>query len=145
LAIFAATERLLASRALRALVGFLGAQAALLYAYSLWSGIKELAAAATVALVCASVATTIEHWHRVRTTLPSALSVAALLAILSPAGAVWLLVPAAVALVVVVPLGLRSSARIAAAVVGAIVVLSVPSIAIARSFLGGASSDELTS
>jgi hypothetical protein len=145
LAIFAATERLLSYPGLRALVAFVGAQAALLYAYSLWSGIKELAAAAMVALVCASVTATIEHWYRIRATVPTALSVAALLAILSPAGAVWLLVPAAVALIVVVPLGLRSSARIAAALVFAIALLSIPSIAIARSFLGGASSDELTS
>jgi hypothetical protein len=145
LAIFAATERLLSSGPLRALVAFLGAQAALLYAYSLWSGIKELAAAAAIALVCASVTVTIERWDRLRATLPTALSVAALLAILSPAGAVWVLVPAAVALVVVVPLGLRRSARIAAALVGAIALLSIPSIATARSFIGGASGGDITS
>jgi hypothetical protein len=144
LAIFSATARLLRSEPLRALVAFLGAQAALLYAYSLWSGIKELAAASMIALVCASVATTLEHWRRPRATLPAAVAAAALLAILSPAGAVWLLAPAAVALVLIAPLGLGASGRIAAALVGAIALLSIPSIAIARSFIGGASSGEIT-
>jgi hypothetical protein len=144
LAIFAATERLLSSGPLRALVAFIGAQAALLYAYSLWSGMKELAAAAAIALVCASVTVTFEHWGRLRATLPTALAVAALLAILSPAGAVWLLVPAAIVLVLIAPLGLRRSARIAAALVGATAVLSIPSIAIARSFVSGASNGDIT-
>src|SRR5947209_9119146 len=38
--------RLVASRALRAFCAFVASQPALLYAYSLWSGIKEMAAAA---------------------------------------------------------------------------------------------------
>ena len=62
LSIYAATARLVSSRPPRALAGFLGAQAALLFAYSLWSGIKEVAAAAMIALVCASVAATIPRW-----------------------------------------------------------------------------------
>src|SRR5262245_41311291 len=66
LTVYAATARLVSSPALRAVVGFVGAQAALLFAYSLWSGIKELAAASLIALVCASVAATIGRWHDLR-------------------------------------------------------------------------------
>jgi hypothetical protein len=145
LAIYAASARLVSSRVLRALVGFLGAQAALLFSYSLWSGIKELVAAAMIALVCASVAATIDRWHTLRPTLPSALAVAALFAVLSPAGAVWLLLPMIVAIAVLSPHGLRRSARIGAALAGMIALLSIPSIAIARSFFGGASGGEITS
>ena len=41
---------LIASPRLRALLAFLGAQASLLYGYSLWGGIKELTAAFLLAL-----------------------------------------------------------------------------------------------
>ena len=43
-----------------------------------------------IALLCASLVTTIGRWTRPRATLPSALAAAALFAILSPAGVVWL-------------------------------------------------------
>ena len=95
LSIYAICAPLISSRALRAFVAFLGAQPALLVSYALWSGIKELATAAMIALLCASLVTTIGQWTRARATLPSALAAAALFAILSPAGVVWLLVPAA--------------------------------------------------
>src|SRR5262249_52932865 len=106
LAIYAASARLASSRALPPPLGFLGARAALLFAYSLWSGIKELAAAALVALVAASIAATIDNWQSLRAALPSALAAAALFAVLSPAGGVWLVVPTIVVLVLLVPRGL---------------------------------------
>lgn len=145
LAIYAATARLVSSPALRALVGFLGAQAALLFSYSLWSGIKELAAASMIALVCASVAATIDRWQHLRPIVPSALAAAALLAILGPAGGVWLLLPAIVVLAVLAPHGLRRTALIGATLAGVVAVLSIPSIAIARSFISGVSGGEITS
>ncbi len=145
LSIYAATARLVSSRPLRALAGFLGAQAALLFAYSLWSGIKEVAAAAMIALVCASVAATIDRWGSLRSTLPSALATAALLAVLSPAGGVWLVVPAAAVLAAVVSRGLGSATRITAVLVGAIALLSIPSISIGRAFIHGASGGDITS
>jgi hypothetical protein len=68
-----------------------------------------------------------------------------LFAVFSPAGLVWLAVPAIVALVVLVPRGLVGSARIAAAVAALIALLSVPSIAIARTFIDSANGGNLTS
>jgi hypothetical protein len=145
LAIYALSGRLVSSKPLRALVALLGAQPALLFAYSLWSGIKELAAAALIALVCAAVVSTIDRWHSLRATVPAALAVAALFAILSPAGAVWLALPALLVVSVLVRRGLRSSVRAAAALVALVALLSIPSIAIARSFVHGASGGEITS
>ena len=144
LSIYAVCAPLISSRALRAFVAFLGAQPALLVSYALWSGIKELATVAMIALLCALLVTTIGQWTRARTTLPSALAAAALFAILSPAGVVWLLVPAAAVVTFLVSRGLRSSARVAIGLVAFVALLSIPSIAIARSFITGASGGEIT-
>ena len=145
LTLYALSAPLVSSRPLRAVAAFLGAQPALLFAYSLWSGLKELAAAALIALVCAAVAATIGRRQGLRATVPPALAVAALFAVLSPAGGVWLLVPTLVVAAILVRRGLSSSARTAAALVGLIAVLSIPSIAIARAFVEGASGGEITS
>ena len=147
LAIYAVSGRFVSSRPLRALVAFVGAQPALLFAYSLWSGMKELAAAFLIALVCAAVASTIEHWERPRATVPAALAVAGLFAVLSPAGGVWLVVPALVVVAVLIGrrLELRTLLRAAATLVALVAVLSIPSISIARSFIKGASGGEITS
>jgi hypothetical protein len=130
---------------LRAVVAFLGAQPALLFAYSLWSGIKELAAAALIGLVCAAVAATIGRWQSLRATAPAAVAVAALFAVLSPAGGVWLVVPTLVVIAFLIRRGLSSSVKVAATLVGLIAVLSIPSISIAHSFLKGATGGEITS
>ena len=70
LSIYSLTSTLVSSRPLRAPAAFLGAQPALLFAYALWSGIKEVAAAAIIALVVALVAATIERWSSWRALLP---------------------------------------------------------------------------
>jgi hypothetical protein len=145
LAIYAASERLISSRALRAFTAFLAAQPALLFAYSLWSGIKEMAAAAMIALVCAAIAATIDRWQSTRAVLPSAVAVAALFAILSPAGAVWLVVPALIVVAVLVRRGLRPAIRSAVVLAAFVMVLSIPSVSIARAFLKGATGGEITS
>ncbi len=75
----------------RGLAVFVAAQPALLYGYSLWSGVKELAAAVLVALAAALVAE--------RGLIALAVVAAATLDVLSPAGAIWLL-PAALAVAV---------------------------------------------
>ena len=111
----------------------------------MWSGLKELAAAGLIALVCAAVAATIDRWNRLRATIPAALATAALLAVLSPAGGVWLVAPAVLVLVVLFRRGARSSVRVVAALVALIAVLSIPSISIARTFISGASGNEITS
>ena len=145
LSLYTLSARLVSSRPLRAVVAFLGAQPALLFAYSLWSGLKELAAAALIALVCAAVAATIGRWQSLRATAPAAVAVAALFAVLSPAGGVWLVAPTLVVIAFLIRRGLSSSVRVAATLVGLIAVLSIPSISIARSFIKGASGGEITS
>ena len=145
LSLYTLSARLVSSRPLRTVVAFLGAQPALLFAYSLWSGIKELAAAALIALVCAAVAATIGRWQSLRATAPAAVAVAALFAVLSPAGGVWLVAPALVVIALLIRRGMSSSVRVAATLVGLIAVLSIPSISIARSFLKGATGGEITS
>jgi hypothetical protein len=86
------------SRVARALTAFAAAQPALLYAYAMWGGIKELEAAVLVALAAALGALTLSD-ARWRSQIPLAVVAAALLATLGPGGAVWLaglLVPAVV-------------------------------------------------
>lgn len=87
------------SRPLRALVAFGAAQSALLVGYSLWGGIKEVAAALSLAAlaVAAPQAGRIEiGW---RATVPLAVAAAALVAIVGVGAVVWLaLVLAMVAL-----------------------------------------------
>lgn len=145
LSIYSLSARLISSKPLRALTAFLGAQPALLFAYALWSGLKELGAAALIALVCAAVAATIDRWEKLRATVPAALATAALLAILSPAGGLWLVAPAVLVLVILVRRGVRSSLRVVSVLVALIAVLSIPSISIARTFFDSASGNELTS
>ena len=89
LCLYALAEPLVRSRPVRALAVFIAAQPALLFAYSLWSGIKELTAAALVALVCALVAR--------RAFVAVAVAAAAILDVLGAAGVVWL-IPAIVGL-----------------------------------------------
>jgi hypothetical protein len=146
LAIYSVSGRFLSSRPLRAAVAFVSAQPALLFAYSLWSGIKEVAAAALIALVCAAVAWTAERWASPRATVPAAVAVAGLFAVLSPAGGIWLVVPAlaVVAVLIGLRLGLQPSFRAAATLLVLVAALSIPSIAIARSFVKGASGGEIT-
>ena len=76
--------------------------------------------------------------------VPVALAVAAILAILSPAGGIWLVVPALVVVVFALRGGPITFARTMVAFVALIALLSVPTLAIARTFVGGASSAPVT-
>jgi hypothetical protein len=108
------------------------AQPALLYAYGLWTGVKELTAALLVALA-AALAVEVRRDAGVRAWLPLATVVAAIAGVLSLGGAVWLL-PLAVWLLVE-----RRSAVVSrnVAVAGAVlVVLALPAVAEAARFLG---------
>jgi hypothetical protein len=78
---------------LRAAVSFVAAQPALLYGYYLWGGVKELAAAMLLALVVALLAPALEGRIRLREMLAPGCAIAAVVAVLSPAGLAWL-VPA---------------------------------------------------
>ena len=66
------------SRPLRALAAFVASQAALLFAYSLWGGVKELAAAWALALLAAlACPLLLERGAAVRAVLPLAVASAA--------------------------------------------------------------------
>ena len=138
--------RLVSSRPLRALVAFLGAQPALLFSYSLWSGIKELAAAALIALVCASVAATIGRWQSLRadrTGCCRGRSAASRSSAPPAVSGSWhprsSCSPSSYSPRAVVVRYERRSLSWAL-----IAVLSIPSISIARSFISGATGGEIT-
>jgi hypothetical protein len=80
---------LLESRALRALVAFGAAQSALLFAYSLWGGIKEVAVALAVALLAALAPLAVRAGAGWRAVIPAAIAVTALLTMVGSGGLVW--------------------------------------------------------
>ena len=82
---------LVESRVLRALVAFGAAQSALLFAYSLWGGIKEVAVAVGIAVLAALVPTAVRAQVGWRGVLPVAVASAALLDILGTRGAALIL------------------------------------------------------
>ena len=126
-----------ASRKLRALVAFGGGQAALLYGYALWGGIKELATALLVVLAAGLVAVAVRDDRGVRGTLPLAVAFAAVLAVLSLGGAAWVTPMVAVVLVLLWRSRGPSRAARAALVLGAAtLVLSIPTLWVAARWLG---------
>jgi hypothetical protein len=127
LALWQIASPLLGSRPLRALVAVVGAQAALLYGYYLWGGIKELAAAALIATAVPLVTFAVARGGSRRSVIPIAVVAAALIATLSGGGAVWLIAPAAGAVALLAlseggPAALRSAAWGA----GLVAALSLP-------------------
>ena len=108
------------------------AQPALLYAYGMWTGVKELTAALLVALASA-LAFERRDDVRVRSWIPLATAAAAAVGALSLGGAVWLL-PLGVWMLVVARPALRARNVVAAAAV--LVVLALPAVAEAARFLG---------
>jgi hypothetical protein len=133
LALYRLSGLVLVSRPARALAAFLAAQAALLYGYSLWGGVKEVAAAALFALVAALTSDAFNTRRSALTLLPLGIATAALVGVLSIGAVVWLLpVLAAVAYSL---LGRSSGVRpIVLVAFGA--ALLVPSLVVARLMLG---------
>jgi hypothetical protein len=129
------TARLIASRGLRALSAFVASQAALLYAYSLWSGIKEMAAAAIIVLLAALTAPVLEGRTQLRALLPPAAASAALLSVLTVGGIVWLAALLVPALVVGIRLRGRPFATTGSALAAVALALSVPSLVTASVFI----------
>ncbi len=82
-------QSLVESRLLRALVAFGTAQSALLFAYSLWGGIKEVAVALAIAVLAAVTPAVVRAGARWRDTLPAALAVTALLTMVGFGAVVW--------------------------------------------------------
>ncbi len=110
----------------------LAAQPALLYAYGLWTGVKELTAALLIALA-ASLAFERRKEVSLRSWIPLATVAAATVGALSLGGAVWLL-PLGVWILLTGRPGLRVRNVVAAAAV--LVVLALPAVAEAARFLG---------
>jgi hypothetical protein len=93
LCLYELTRGLIRRPALRGAIAFLAAQPALLFGYYLWGGVKEIASALLLALLAALLPSVVGaerlSW---RSALPPALAAAALLAVLTAAGAIlWLL------------------------------------------------------
>jgi hypothetical protein len=123
----------------RLLAVVVAAQPALLYAYGMWTGVKELTAALLVALG-AALAFERRGDRRLRSWLPLAMAVAATVGALSVGGIVWLL-PLAVWLLVFAVWQLVGAtgvlrARDAAAGIAVLLVLALPAIFEARRFIG---------
>ncbi len=109
LTLFELARRSVESTRARALFVFVAAQPALLYGFYLWGGIKEMAAAWCLALMAALVPGATEAGGR-SNVVPLAVVTAAMLAILSVGGGVWVGPVLAVALIALVA---RQGARVA--------------------------------
>ena len=91
LCLYALMKPLIASPRLRSLFAFLGAQASLLYAYSLWGGVKELTAAFLLALGAALGAVLLrERPPSWRALIPLALAAGGLIQTLGVGAAGWI-------------------------------------------------------
>jgi hypothetical protein len=90
LGLYALARPVVGSGPLAALAAAAAAQPALLFAYSLWGGIKELAAAALIPAAAAAVPIAARP-PSARAVLPLAVLCAALLGIMSLGGLIWLL------------------------------------------------------
>src|SRR5918996_600556 len=107
---------LLSSRPLRALAAIVGSQAALLYGYYLWGGIKEIAAAALLAAAVSLATFAVARRGEPRALVPLALICAALIGVLSVGAVAWLLAPLAGALILLLAtVGRRGAMRSAGA------------------------------
>ena len=123
------TEPLVKSPRLRVLAAFLGAQSALLFGYYLWGGIKEMAAAALIISIAGLAAFSIREWLSPRALAPLALMSAALIAVLSGGGGVWLAPILVVVLTVLVRfLGWTAALIRAGAFAAAVAVMCLPVI-----------------
>ncbi|HEX7256045.1 MAG TPA: hypothetical protein VF236_08980 [Gaiellaceae bacterium] len=133
LVLYQLASLVIASRPLRATAAVLGSQAALLYGYSLWGGVKELAAATLVALVAALTGVLFSSDRRGPAVVPLAVAGAALVGVLSVGAAAWLLPALAVAGFAYVRGGERRRALLLAGLAAALV---IPSLTVARYVLG---------
>jgi hypothetical protein len=135
LGLYQLVSGLVRSRWLRALVAFIGAQAALIYGYALWGGIKELATTVVVVLIAALVPTAVERGET-RALLPIAAASAALVGILTVGGAAWLAPLLLGALLLAArTTGLRIAARSSLAFAVSAGVLAIPAFVAAVTWL----------
>jgi hypothetical protein len=111
----------------RALVAFGAAQPALLYGYSLWGGIKEVAVALAIAALAAVAPLAVERQASWRDALPAALLTTSLLAMVGAGGLVWTVpILALAAFAIWRSLGLRALLDRAWPLLLAVAVLGIP-------------------
>ena len=89
LALWSLARGVLADHPARAAAAFVGSQAALLFGYYLWGGIKEVAAIALIATVAALLPAATARGATARV-MPAALTAGALIGVLSGGGVLWL-------------------------------------------------------
>ena len=139
LSLYTLLRRLITLPWLRAICAFTAAQAALLYGYAMWSGIKEVTAGSLIGLFAALLAPAFIDSSRLeqrslRSLLPLAIAVAAVLAALSVGGIAWLL-PAFVIAVLAARIDIGALARRTVALGILVAALSVPAIVVASAFI----------
>jgi hypothetical protein len=136
LAFYALVTPLVRSAWLRGLAVFVASQAALLFAYALWGGAKELAAAWLLALLAALAARALREPGPPRSFLPLATASAATLSVLSFGGAIWLapLLLPTLALFIYLR-DWTATARAGAAFAAFAALLAIPSLLTAKTFL----------
>ena len=127
LSLYALVGPMLRSRPRRAFVAALASQSALLYGFALWGGVKELYAAAALALLAAAVP--LVRRDARSGLLPGTAAAATILA-LSPGALIWLLPPLVVLLV-----GMRTKPRASMVACATAVILALPALAAASQFL----------
>ena len=126
---------LVPSRPLRAFAAFVAAQPAILFGYSLWGGIKEVAGAWLLALLAVLLPWTLGPRVSARAVVPLAAVCAALVCVLSLPGAAWLVPAAVIAAVLVIRRPVASLPAKLAIFAVAAVVLGVPAIVAAFDWL----------
>ena len=145
LSLYVLIARVIRSRPLRAAVAFVASQPALLFALSLWAGIKELSAAWALALLGALLATVLRDGARGRALLPLSVAAAATIGIASFAGGVWLVPLLVPALVLAFRFNGRAVAmRQAGAFLALAAIVGIPSLALTSEFWKEATGADVT-
>ena len=142
LAVYSLTTRLIRNPALGALAAVVAAQAATLVGYALWGGIKEVVAAAFIALIAALVPTLLADDASPRAAIPFGVATAATIGALTVGGALWLapiLVPAL--WLAYRAHGSRFVGLTVAWFAGVTLVLAIPTWAITRQYQRATASD----
>ena len=135
LSLYALLGPLVPLRPLRAFAAFVAAQPAILFGYSLWGGIKELAGAWLFALLAVLVPWTLGQRASARAVVPLAVVCAAIVCVLSLPAVAWLVPAALVAALLLWRRPVGSIPLKAGVFAVAVVVLAVPAIVAAIDWL----------
>jgi hypothetical protein len=146
LALYTLSAPLIESRRVGALAAFLASQPAILFGYSLWGGVKEMAGAWILATVGALLVLVIRRDTNVGVLVPAALACGATLSILSFGGVIWLLPALLAALIVVaVSAGVVTALWRAVGFATVMAAFCIPALLEADKFLSPGGRETLTS